>query len=154
MRVKAAVLDLDNCISDEAWREHLFELHHENPNDRYHKYHDMCLGDHIRNFDVVQELVHSNHAIIIFTARPEIVRAKTVFWLSIYGIHPVLLKMRGHDDTRGSVALKREMLMELPEYYEVKVAIDDRQDILDMYAQEGIADTRRIFIHEPKVKHP
>jgi len=36
----------------------------------------------------------------------------------------------------------------------VRYAIDDRVDILDMYADEGVSICRRIFINEPEVIHP
>jgi len=146
-----AIIDLDNCISDEKWREHLCEMHHPNPNDRYWNYHAACGGDQPANIELVNALAR-NHFIFIFTSRPEVARTDTVLWLHKHRIPYMKLCMRSNTSIETSVEVKRKMLLAIPEGFKAFCAIDDRQDILDMYASYGIF-TRRVFIHEPEINH-
>lgn len=150
-----AIIDLDNCISDDAWRMHLCEMHHPKPNDRYWKYHDACHLDQHENSDIIREIA-ARHRILVFTSRPEIVRHKTESWLWKWRIPHEHLLMRPNDSHTPSVDLKREMLNHARSIIQSEIvhAIDDRLDILTMYEQEGIISVRQVLIHQPKVVHP
>lgn len=149
MMKRAAIIDLDNCISDDQWRLKYIEMHHEQPNDRYWEYHERCIGDVYLNRHIIDQLSET-HCLLIFTSRPETVRFKTESWLNAARITYDLLYMRPIADHSPSVELKRQMLARLPADYQVEVAIDDRQDVLEMYRQQGISVAQRIFIYEPK----
>lgn len=148
-----AVIDLDNCISDDKWRWPLLDLHLPLPNERYARYHDACDRDMHANEHVVRELSR-RFKIIVFTSRPECVRYKTQRWLNRWRIPNIGLFMRPDDNHEPSVLLKRQMLLALPPHLKVRYAIDDRVDILDMYADEGVFTCQRVFIHEPEDVHP
>lgn len=153
-KVDCAVIDLDNCISDDAWRMHLCELHHTAPNDRYHKYHAQCEGDLYRNSWIVRELARKYKALFVFTSRPEEVRFKTQRWLNRWRVPVNGIIMRPTDNHEPSTVLKERMLKEmLDEKYKVRYAIDDREDILKMYADNGI-QTQKVFINHPEIIHP
>lgn len=157
-RIAAAAVDLDNCIADDSWRWHLFELHLPLPNERYTRYHDACGLDVPDNLHVLAEIKRNRYKVIIFTSRPEAVRIKTEKWLMKWGINYEHLLMRPDDNHEPSTVLKRRMLCEMlpliaPEY-EIQLAIDDRMDILNMYQQEGVRICRRVFINEPEIQHP
>lgn len=152
----AVVVDLDNCISDDKWRWPLFDLHLPVINERYTRYHDVCDHDEHRNADVVRELnrMYSGR-LIVFTSRPECVRGKTERWLRNWRVPYSALFMRPDDNHEPSTILKRRMLTEwLDKSYNVVHAIDDRVDILEMYADEGVRICQRVFIHEPEHTHP
>lgn len=153
MHWPAAIIDLDNCISGDQWRLKFIEPYHEKPNDRYWAYHNRCDEDSSCNLDLVRYLT-SKYRLLVFTSRPETVRFKTENWLLKHSIHHDLMYMRPNTDHSTSVDLKRQMLSWLPAAYDVQVAIDDRQDVLDMYRQQGIQLTQRIFIHEQKEPQP
>lgn len=130
------ILDLDNCIYDDAWRIKFID--HSKPIDggRYNIYHGGCHLDYFCG----QEFV-GKEGIVIFTARPEKFREKTIERLHQDGISFELLLMRDDDDHRHSVELKEEMLHDLPKHFgriEIEAAYDDRDDVLEMYRRNGI----------------
>lgn len=154
MRIKpTAIIDLDNCISDEKWRQHLCQLDLFKPNDRYWAYHEACPRDTRQNAHVVEELAR-NYTLVVFTARPECVRRKTERWLKKWNVPYDLLCMRPNDNHEPSVPLKRQMLLTLPAEYDVQYAIDDRMDVLDMYADEGVRVCRRVSVNPMEIEHP
>lgn len=150
----AAIIDLDNCIANDQWRLNLIQHHHEVPNDRYWDYHDRCDLDDHPNPHVIFNLTRRVDHLIVFTSRPEKVRLKTSQWLSRWGIPISHLMMRPDDNMMPSVDIKKLMLNWLPAEYEVQYAIDDRNDILDMYRANGIRSVERVFIYEPEIIHP
>lgn len=153
MAIPAAIVDLDNCISDDQWRLSFINPLCEQPNDRYWKYHERCDLDLHENRSIINRL-QAYYKLIIFTSRPEIVRKKTERWLARYSIPNEYVFMRPDDNHMPSVELKRLMLSLLPADYAPVTAIDDRRDVLDMYRDNGIRDVQRVFIYEPKVMHP
>ena len=148
-KTKIAIIDLDNCISDDAWRLHMFELHKQDVDARYRNYHQHCGYDEIGNVHTLKAILR-RYQIYIFTARPEQYRALTEKWLAFHGVDYKKLFMRGNDDHRCSVEVKRDMLNALPNKQDVVFAIDDRSDILAMYADEGIKMCMRVFINNIK----
>lgn len=150
---QAAIIDLDNCVSDDKWRLHMIEEHHEQPNDRFWAYHDSCHLDKHGNANVIANLRY-NYRLLVFTSRPEIVRGKTECWLQKWDIPHDLLFMRPNDNHMTSVDMKRLMLSWVPDGYNITHAIDDRHDILEMYRSKGIQSTQRVFIYEPELIHP
>lgn len=148
-----AIIDLDNCISEDNWRWPLFDLHLPLPNDRYTRYHNACEGDAYQNADVIRDIARS-HDLIVFTSRPEVVRSKTQRWLNRWRVPAVGVYMRPNDNHDSSTVLKRKMLLSLPSHLKPTFAIDDRHDILDMYASEGVNVVQQVIIHQPEVNHP
>ncbi len=147
MSQKYIIFDLDNCLSNDAWRIPKIDWSQSDPGKRYADYHSFCELDtpgNVASYRSVCEL-HSAKP-IFFTARPVIVRKQTMRWLMNhlfrYNDEPPILIMRNNDDHRSSVALKRSMLGMLVEYGvdrgDVVCAFDDRQDIVDMYRLEGV----------------
>jgi hypothetical protein len=147
-----SLIDLDNCVSEDKWRWPLFELHLEKPNDRYVKYHDACESDPHRNNDILRNFARDSD-LIVFTSRPEAVRVKTQRWLNRWRIPVIGIFMRPDDNQDPSVILKRKFYEALPRHYNVLRAIDDREDILNMYDFFGIP-TQQVIIHQPEVAHP
>jgi hypothetical protein len=149
----AAIIDLDNCVSNDRWRLHLIQPHHPKPNDRFWEYHEACYMDIHDNRLVVADLSY-RYRLLVFTSRPEAVRKKTEEWLAKWKIPHDLLYMRPDDNHMTSVEMKKLMLSWLPADYVVEHAIDDRHDILDMYRSQGIPSTQRVYIYEPEMVHP
>jgi len=151
-KVPAAIIDLDNCISDDKWRWPLFDLHLPLPNDRYTRYHEACSLDLFRNEQVIRDLSW-RYKLVVFTSRPESVRTKTRQWLDFWKVPAVQLLMRPENNHEGSVVLKERMLHNLDPMFDVQYAIDDRSDILAMYADNGVRICRRVFINETEIVH-
>ena len=143
-----SIIDLDNCISDDKWRWGLFDLHHEDSNKKYERYHRACGGDELRNLGIVRHLA-SRTSLIVFTARPESVRFITQAKLREAGILPQLMFMRPEGNTLSSVELKQCFLHFCRDSggMHFSHAIDDREDILTMYRREGIRNVQQVIIH-------
>lgn len=154
MTQPVAIIDLDNCISNDKWRLPKIRFDKPRANDRYVDYHESCYMDIHENQSVIDTL-RRRYRLVVFTARPEIVRTITEGWLRKWRIPYEALFMRPNDDHSPSVEMKKKMLGWLPaELSQVEHAIDDRHDILDMYRAMGVCSTQRVFIYEPEIKHP
>jgi hypothetical protein len=149
-----AIIDLDNCVFDDYWRLELIDLSKPIVNDRYIAYHNECHRDNPGQVQLmyVRHLAKS-YDLLIFTSRPEFVREKTKASLSKWGIPYYALYMRADDDHNPSVEVKRNFLRKATSdalagtsLDRIEMAIDDRQDILDMYREEGVPRVERIFI--------
>ena len=132
------ILDLDNCIADDAWR--IPRINWQKTGDaRYHDYHMLCAFDAVGNKRL---FAHENH-VLILTGRPVMVRATTAEWLRRVGVNYLHLVMRNDGDQSPSAALKRKQVLWLRDFYgvelsDVRIAYDDREDICAMYRDLGL----------------
>lgn len=149
------IVDLDGCISNDEWRWNEIDHSVIDPDERYHTYHLGSVKDKPAN---LHELVHQDR--IIFTARPLRYRDITEWWLRLHSIKYELLIMRNNKDHRPSIIIKEEMLRSwLPHYNihkdDIKLAIDDHEDIVQMYRSHGLnAKLVRIGTYERKTYSP
>lgn len=138
------IVDLDNCIADDAWRIPRIDWKQQSPFDRYHNYHLLAGFDACANDDILVGARNNVDRVIVFTARPVAYRAITEEWLRRKRVPYEHLVMRNNNDHRPSLELKRTMLHWLPELYGVPwrcivAAYDDRQDIVEMYRKHHIS---------------
>jgi hypothetical protein len=134
---KFVLMDLDNCLSDDGWR-----IKYIDPGlklfDRYHKYHSLSPFD---DFPLTaQDLIDSiKENIIIVTARPDMFRHSTEYWLTAKGINFSRIIMRQTDVHGSSVDLKRQAVNKLLfniNIEDIVCCYDDRPDVLQMYENE------------------
>ena len=135
------LLDLDNCISNDGWRIPVIGLQRDDRTvrDKYHLYHSLALWDEPGN----EALMFAEEPTAILTSRPVLYRDMTLEWLRRNRVNFAHLLMRNKDDMRSSVAVKREQLCWLINYYDVSLfditaAYDDRPEIVEMYREFGI----------------
>jgi beta-phosphoglucomutase-like phosphatase (HAD superfamily) len=79
--------------------------------------------------------------LIVATAKPERLRARTLNWLSMQGIIPDALLMRPHKDFRPSAELKPALIQEfIGEDWKPQVlfAIEDRDKVVDAWRALGV----------------
>lgn len=141
MTPRYVIVDLDNCIADDAWRIPRINWAKSNPLDRYHDYHSLSGFDQLGNEDIL--LAPRHERLVILTARPLSYRAITEEWLHRNGVNYWHLLMRNTSDHRSSLELKRTMLGWLQELYNVPLrqvvaAYDDRPDIVEMFREHGL----------------
>ena len=154
------IYDLDGCIADDRARLPLIDpeqvksfLAGQTLKDPWAKYHTWCFRDPLINEHWVA--VGRHLAIpVIFTSRPEAVRAKTQEWLrEVAGLHTELLFMRPDDDHTPSAQLKEHFLRKLEQAFspaplDIALALDDQRDILDMYEGYGIETAQTFYPEE------
>lgn len=158
---KYIIVDLDNCIANDAWRIPKINWQKSNPMDRYHDYHSLSGYDECGNMDIFAE--HPGAKAIVFTARPVLYHAVTEEWLRRKGVPYEFIVMRNNNDHRPSLELKRSMLKWLPEMYDIEfnqivAAYDDRPDVVDMYRAHGLRGLKRelhnVCAYTPPHKEP
>lgn len=142
---KYIILDLDNCIANDMWRIPAINWQWSNPTHRYHDYHSLAGFDEVGNEDLIWG---HGKKILIFTARPVQYAAITHEWLRRKGIEAAEVIMRNNGDHRSSAELKQAMALWLPGNYgiqldEIAHAYDDREDVVQMYRDMGIAASVR-----------
>ena len=140
------IVDIDNCIANDAWRIPFIDWAKTNPDERYHPYHAMAWYDE-NDADWLKARIEDTSEqprLFALTARSTRYHALTEMWLQDHITHPVeAILMRNPGDHRPSAALKRGQLLSLVEHYDVALkdivlAADDRQDVLDAYADIGV----------------
>lgn len=144
MAYKYAIFDLDNCLSNDAWRIPTINWNLSDLDRRYADYHSLSPFDEPGNkwfYDgCAMEL-----GIIISTARPITQFAATAEWFRRkMSRQPDIFLMRNVGDFRKSVDLKSVHLDWLENHYGIHLehimhAVDDRVDVVDMYRARGIS---------------
>lgn len=141
--MKVALVDLDDCISDTGWRQHLIRWEEKNPDLKWREFHQNCGLDPLlaNNYrEILSKVRSENGKIIIASARPEYVRDKTMKWCNLHGVRPFSIMLRPEHNRETSPKVKARMVDYIQSVggIQIKWAFDDRQDILDMYRERGI----------------
>lgn len=144
--MKYRILDLDNCIADDAWRIPLIDGRLEG-HARFAEYHRAGLEDETGNEDLFRD---TGLSLVFFTGRPVYYNARTNWWLKRKGIPAAAVFLREAPDHRSSVEVKDEMLDRFlrmgVSLADIVDAYDDRSDVVEMYRRAGIKAEQR-FIH-------
>lgn len=133
------IFDLDGTIADIGHRTHFVR----GGNKDWESFFAGCTGDQ-PNWPVIRALeAHqaAGHQVEIWSARSDIVRHETEAWLEIAAGIPasLLTRMRSAGDNTPDVVLKRYWLNQLHESERPNIVYDDRQRVVDMWREEGIA---------------
>lgn len=91
--------------------------------------------------ECVVSLVNSfaiTHKVIIMTGRKEQWREHTIRWLEKNHIEYEELHMRNNNDDRKVHLVKKDMLDRLRHKYNFEIAIDDYEEIIEMFKDEGL----------------
>jgi hypothetical protein len=129
------IVDLDNTVSDDAWRHWLIDPEAPDGLHKYHEYHLHCGGDTVMNRHIVDE---APCKVFFMTARPEYMRLKTRRWLEDNDLRYHALIMRPNDNEEHSAEMKRKFTLDLLKLFKIEKAYDDRQDIVHMYNSIGV----------------
>lgn len=139
-----AVIDLDGTLCDDHHRKHLLpdpiqvlRLDDVDREKAYEEYHQLCVED--RPIEIackLTRLCHYTHSVIIVTSRPARFYLETQAWLKQQQIKYKEILMRPHLNFMNSPELKRQLFFPR-EILEGSIALDDRQDVLDMWKAEG-----------------
>lgn len=135
MKIKAAIFDLDNTLSNAHWRSHLAEAK------KWDDFFNMCEGDtlNIEINELLKQHQKKGHQIHFLTGRKESTRGKTVAWLENHHISYDLLLMRPDGSFIKDFELKQQML-DLSKYEYIH-AYDDSETNVSMFIANGISST-------------
>jgi len=135
--VPAVIFDMDGTLANVVHRRHFVE-----GKKKYFKtFHEHMIHD-TKNEVVAgtcNQYYMNNWHIIICTGRPEKYRELTEKWLKDHGIFYKELRMRPDDETsRPDFEVKQDMLNDILKTRTVRLAVDDRQQVVDMWRRNGI----------------
>lgn len=143
--MKLALIDMDNCISDDGWRIPKIDWTQTDKQKRYHEYHMLAKYDQ-PNIGWIDWTRHDGY--VILTARPVLYRELTVEWLQRHmPFQPAAILMRNNNDGRASPDIKRDqlgwLLCEVYEFGRADIghAYDDHPGVVAMYTENGIPAT-------------
>lgn len=133
------IFDLDGTIADISHRTHFVR----GGNKEWDSFFAACVDDR-PNWPVVRALeAHrdAGHTVEIWSARSDVVRHETETWLDETACVPsrLLTRMRSAGDNTPDTVLKRYWLNQLHESERPDIVYDDRQRVVDMWREEGIA---------------
>jgi predicted kinase len=132
----AVIVDLDGTLTSAAWREHhLTGRRKDWPSFFAGMGRDAPVGPLV---DLVGWVV--NHAaVVLLTGRPDDHEPVVRRWLADHGVTYDLLLMRRDGDRRPDTVVKRELHRhEVAPHYDVRLAIDDRPRVIEMWRDEGV----------------
>lgn len=88
--------------------------------------------------EVARAIAETGAAVVFCSGREDVARADTETWLTNHVGWCSPLFMRAADDKRKDSVVKRELLDEIGALYAVRGAIDDRQQVVDMWRAAGL----------------
>lgn len=139
------VFDIDGTLSNLDHRLHHLQGDGRRPNwDAF--FEEMWRDQPIADVCWLAEIISSRATVFVFTGRPEKYRKQTEDWL--WSSVPYLMKhveltgavmMRPDGDYRADTIVKKEMLDGVRgQGFDVRIVVDDRQSVVDMWRVEGV----------------
>jgi len=80
--------------------------------------------------------------VIIVTSRREMWRPQTSFWLSKFDVPHNALFMRKNDDYRSDFDVKKDILDEIKQFWNIYHAVDDNPSVISLWELNGIPTTK------------
>jgi predicted kinase len=136
LRPPAVIVDLDGTLTSAAWREHhLTGRRKDWPSFFAGMGRDAPVGPLV---DLVGWV--ANHAaVVLLTGRPADHEPVIRRWLADHAVTYDLLLMRRDGDRRPDTVVKRERyLHDIRPRYDVRLAIDDRPGVIEMWRDAGV----------------
>jgi hypothetical protein len=132
----AVVVDIDGVLSDATQRQHYLEW----PSRDWRSFFDACGDDPvIDEVKTLLDLLETDLAVLLVTARPHRVHELTETWLRHYGIRWDLLVMRSWGDYELSRDFKQSVVWELRRFgFDLRLAFEDDRRNVAMFRREGI----------------
>jgi predicted kinase len=135
-RPPAVVIDLDGTLTSAAWRvRHLEGRRKDWP--RF--FAGMARDAPVAPLVDLTGWVADRATVVLLTGRPDDHESVIRRWLADHGIPYELLLMRQGGDRRPDTVVKRERYRrDIAPHYDVRLVIDDRPSVIDMWRDEGL----------------
>lgn len=130
------VFDLDGTLADISHRVHLVR---GTKKPDWNAFFAACVDDmpHLHVIETFKAHLVAGHKVRVWSARSDIVRPQTEYWLLRHGIDPFFLQhMRAEGDNTPDATLKRYWLHQEPA--KPDIVYDDRQRVVNMWRAEGV----------------
>jgi FMN phosphatase YigB (HAD superfamily) len=135
-RKDAVIFDVDGTLADVAGIRHYVEGEKKN----FGKFHAAAslVPPHKEIVELAASLKRAGLVVIVVTSRKEQWRWRTVTWLRKWEVEHDHLYMRGDDDGRRDVDVKRDILVHILKTYRVVLAVDDNPAVIALWNEEHI----------------
>lgn len=143
---EAIIFDVDGTLCDVRSVRH----HVERPSDtlrfrpnfnRFHSESIYCPA-HEQVVRLLNRAREAGYVILVVTGREEKWSFLTSTWLSEWSISYDELIMRPARDNRSDAIVKAEIEREISKRFNARLAVDDREDIIEVWQRAGIATCR------------
>ena len=135
MTEEIVIFDIDGTLADVSER-----LHHikKKPKDWDSFFQGIPQDKAIRSMvRLCNILYESGIKIILCSGRSDQYRKETIDWLAQEGVHYHELRLRGGNDRRSDVIVKREMLGGM-DRSKILFVVEDRSGVVEMWRSEGL----------------
>ena len=135
-RREAVIFDVDGTLADVASIRHYVAGEKKN----FQKFHKAAslVHPHHEVVELAASLKRAGYVIIVVTSRKEEWRWTTTTWLRKWEIDFDHLHMRGQQDGRRDVDVKRDILVGILRTHRVILAVDDNPAIIALWNEEHI----------------
>ena len=149
MKKKAVILDLDGVILDTEFILREMEKLKLKGDEKWNYFCQNCNSDKVGVIENIIPFIRSltlndRAEIIISTARNEKVRPQTAKKLSKHKIFFTEMYMRGTNDYRDAVEVKKDHLRQIVQDYDVVCFVDDTLANCEMAKELGILSMRKV----------
>lgn len=139
MRREAEIFDVDGTLCDVASVRH----HVRGRTRNFDAFHEAALGcpPHAWVVEGARTAAREGRVVVVVTARTERWRRGTEVWLALHDVPSDHLYLRGRHDGRPDVEVKREILAQVRQRYDVVRAWDDNPHVVALWESEGVPVT-------------
>ncbi|ATG79444.1 phosphatase domain-containing protein [Pseudoalteromonas sp. 1_2015MBL_MicDiv] len=140
--MKKIIVDLDGTLALNLHRYHFIDKSLNKKVD-WVSYFEACDKDQPNKsvIETIRALREQGHQVHIFSARGDIVKAKTINWLETHSVPYDRLTMRDMDSFTPDEELKKSWLLQYyPDYKkDILCVFDDRDKVVKMWRSLGLA---------------
>jgi hypothetical protein len=136
-RRPAVIVDMDGTLCDVSAVAHL-----QAEADGFAAFHQACAAcpPHAAVVNWCMDFYRQGHEILVVTGRDAWAHTLTDQWLLEHlPVRPAAIYMRGAGDLRSNIDVKREIRSQLLAEYDIRAAIDDDPEIVELWSEAGIA---------------
>jgi len=133
---KAVISDLDGTISDRRHRLHYLEGKKD-----WESFFESLIDDPpiVRTIEQIEKLIDEGAELVLVTGRPEQYRKSSEEWIkSNTPFDKYQLYMRKDKDFRKDIVIKKEMLDQIRENYELEIIFEDQENIAKMWEDNDL----------------
>lgn len=144
-RPAAIIFDVDGTLCDvRALRHHVESDKRGMTRADFRSFHGDSIDapEHEEVTRLYRRAVDAGFLIVVVTGREEQWAFLTSLWLAEHGLSYAELAMRPRGDFRRDAVVKEEMLEKLIRRYDLRLAVDDRSDIIDVWRRYSIPTIR------------
>jgi phosphoglycolate phosphatase-like HAD superfamily hydrolase len=132
----AEIFDVDGTLCDVTEVRH-HVLGRPKNFDAFHEGAAAC-PPHPHVAEAARTALQEGRAVLVVTARKEMWRRLTGFWLAMHDIPSTMLYMREDKDGRPDYEVKKDILRRIRSRFEVIKAWDDNPSVITLWESEGI----------------